>query len=92
MMKKFEHGGNVHTARENGKAWLDFSANVNPQGLSPAVYQAISLAVHEVIHYPDPDAIELKNAISESYNVPVEESVLGNGAAELFYLFLTLTP
>jgi len=88
MMEKFEHGGNVYTARKNGEAWLDFSANVNPQGLSPAVYQAISLAVHEVIHYPDPDAAELKKAISESYNVSEKEIVLGNGAAELFYLFL----
>lgn len=92
-MQKFEHGGNVYAARENGEAWLDFSANVNPLGLSPAVYQSISLGIGEIVHYPDPKAAELKEAIEDCYNVPSYELVLGNGASELFYLFLqTIRP
>ena len=88
MINKFEHGGNIYAARDNGEAWLDFSANVNPLGLSSAVYQSVSLGIKDVVHYPDPKATELKEAIEACYNVPSYELVLGNGASELFYLFL----
>ena len=86
MMNKFEHGGNIYAARDNGEAWLDFSANVNQLGLSSAVYQSVSLGIKDVVHYPDPKATELKEAIEACYNVPSYELVLGNGASELFYL------
>ncbi|SFT83057.1 L-threonine O-3-phosphate decarboxylase [Selenomonas sp. GACV-9] len=87
-MEKFEHGGNIYHANGAGEGWLDFSANINPAGLSPAVRAAIAASVDDVIHYPDPAAAELKAALSKRYNVAEENLVLGNGAAELFYLFL----
>lgn len=86
------HGGNVYRQSPPG-GWLDFSANINPLGLAPAVRQAIASSIGQVVHYPDPEARELKEALASHYHVPREDLVLGNGAAELFYLFFqTLRP
>ncbi len=87
-MEKFEHGGNIYREDVPAGDWLDFSANINPAGLAPSVRAALLAAVDDVINYPDPEARELKAALAERYNVPAEQLVLGNGAAELFYLFL----
>lgn len=84
-MERFEHGGNIYAA---GGQVVDFSANINPLGLAPSVREAIVAGVDEVVHYPDPEARELRAALAERYNVATEEIVLGNGASELFYLFL----
>ena len=91
-IKKFVHGGNVYDNPPEG-GWLDFSANINPLGLAPEVRAAIAANIDGVVHYPDPEAREFKEALSGHYKVPQERLVLGNGAAELFYLFLqTLRP
>lgn len=86
-IEKFVHGGNVYAPSPSG-VWLDFSANINPLGLAPAVRAAIAENIDGVVNYPDPEARELKTALSEHYQVPKGRLVLGNGAAELFYLFL----
>lgn len=91
------HGGNVHQIiREQGATWqsiLDFSANINPLGLSPQITTSITEALDTIIHYPDPEAIALKQAISRCYNVPEETIIPGNGAVELLYLLChTLRP
>ena len=85
--KRFVHGGNVYEPSAHGGAWLDFSANINPLGLSPRVKAAIAEKIDDVVHYPDPEARELKAAIAAHYETPENTLVLGNGAAELFYLF-----
>lgn len=89
-MQKFEHGGNVYDKSPTGRPWLDFSANINPLGLPKSVKQVLQNSIDDVIHYPDPKASELKAAIAEHYGVARENIVLGNGAAELFYLFLQM--
>ena len=92
-MKKFEHGGNVYTADGLKENWLDFSANINPLGMSEAVKSAIVDNIDGLIHYPDPTALELKNAISSKYKINFENIITLNGAAEFFYLFFnTIRP
>ena len=92
-MKKFVHGGNIYEPSPAQGKWLDFSANVNMLGLAPSVRTAIEEGVGQVVHYPDPEARELKQAISQHYHLPMDQIVLGNGAAELFYLFFqTIRP
>ena len=92
-MEQFVHGGNIYETKPVTGEWLDFSANVNMLGLAPAVRAAVAAGIDQVVHYPDPEARELKQAISQHYNLPVEQIVLGNGAAELFYLFFqTIRP
>ncbi len=48
---------------------------------------AIAAHIGGLVHYPDPEARELRAALAEVYETPEDTFVLGNGAAELFYLF-----
>lgn len=93
----FVHGGNVHAwARERGSTLtdlLDYSANINPLGLSDNVRLAIHQAVEQVIHYPDAEATMLKAALRQYYKVETEQITVGNGAVELLYVLVhTLRP
>lgn len=88
MLKRFEHGGNIYAAPPPGKAWLDFSANINPLGLSPAVKEAMTAHIDAVVHYPDPKGTALREALEKAYGVSSNSLLLGNGAAELFYLYM----
>lgn len=86
-LQSFVHGGDVYSAESPLGRWLDFSANINPLGLSESVKKAIMAGIEGLVHYPDPRGKELKQAVSASYHVPEQAVVLGNGAAELFYVY-----
>ena len=86
-MERFVHGGNVYAERPSDGEWLDFSANINPLGIADGVRREIIANVDGLVHYPDPDGREIKQAIAEYYQVPEKNLLLGNGAAELFYLY-----
>lgn len=93
MNDRFTHGGNVYGGGAPLGGWHDFSANINPLGLAPSVRDAILSHVGDIIHYPDTTAKELRAAISSHYGVAADSIVLGNGAAELFYvLFHVMRP
>lgn len=89
-LETFEHGGNIHQyLRQLGAVdtkLIDFSANINPLGLSKQVIKSIEEALPQIVHYPDPEGVALKAAIAEHYQVTVEGITLGNGAVELLYL------
>ena len=89
MKDIFTHGGNIHEIFRQNKidTLLDFSANINPLGLSPLVRTAIEEGISGIVHYPDPDGYALKNSLSAAYDLPMDTIVLGNGAAELLYVF-----
>lgn len=94
-MKK--HGGNVYekakTLGVNKEAILDFSANISPLGIPSGVKQAMIASIDELIHYPDPDCVELKKAIAKAESVREEFVECGNGGADLlFRLALALKP
>ena len=86
-LQSFVHGGDIYSAESPLGHWLDFSANINPLGLSESVKKAIMAGIEGLVHYPDPRGKELKQAVSASYHVPEQAVVLGNGAAELFYVY-----
>lgn len=90
-MKKFEHGGQIYSPEGKAEQFLDFSANINPLGISPKIRTALIENLDGVKNYPDPNAAELKAAISQRYKVPPENLILLNGAAEFFYLYLNVT-
>ncbi|BBB93281.1 MAG TPA: threonine-phosphate decarboxylase CobD [Methylomusa anaerophila] len=91
----FRHGGNVYAlARGKGGVLaelLDYSANINPLGLADSVQDAINQSIHNIIHYPDADAYELKRSISNFYNVEAARITMGNGAVELLYILCHIT-
>lgn len=85
-----EHGGNIFAAaRALGlplSRVLDFSASVNPLGPSPHALRALGRAQRAVVHYPDPDCVELREALAERYGISPERILVGNGSSELIHL------
>ena len=65
---------------------MDFSANINPLGLSAGVKTAILKHIDAIIHYPDTQASDFKQAVSEYYQVKTQYITPGNGAVELMYI------
>lgn len=88
MIKRFEHGGNIYQPAPDGGPWLDFSANINPLGLPESIRQALAAHLDAVVHYPDPAGTALRQTLEGAYGVPGGTILLGNGAAELFYLYM----
>ena len=88
------HGGNVHKASRvlhtSLDQILDFSANINPLGMSTKGMDAVNEALRDVIHYPDPDMTHLFYITSELWDMPKECIAFGNGAAELIYAICRL--
>ena len=83
----FSHGGNVYDGEGILQNWIDVSANINPLGLSGRVKEAIITAVDMLVHYPDPEARALKNALAHHYEILKERLICTNGAAELMYIY-----
>jgi threonine-phosphate decarboxylase len=63
---------------------LDFSANVNPSGPSPAVREA--LASVPLDRYPDRECLELRAALADSLGTSPACILPGNGASEMIWL------
>lgn len=86
-MKQFEHGGNLKELQEkNSEPILDFSANINPYGLSKKVKSAIEANIDGIVHYPEPDSRELIHKLAVAYNIDEDKIIVGNGAVELLYI------
>lgn len=86
---RYEHGGQVaKAAAELGVSRgriVDFSANLNPLGPPPKVIDALSAAVLDVSHYPEPESGTLKRELEVYHALPPGTVVVGNGASELIY-------
>ncbi len=90
-----QHGGNLKAIykKYGRRDYLDFSANINPLGLAPAVEQALHESIKEVIHYPEPDAATFNQAVAGYLGMDPQYFISGNGAAELIYLLVrTINP
>lgn len=87
-MKK--HGGNVYAFADkhhiNVADILDFSANINPLGLSESIKADMLMKNRIVGHYPDPDYVQLKTAIANFESVSCEQVIVGNGAIESLFI------
>jgi threonine-phosphate decarboxylase len=86
------HGGNVfRAAREWGCEWhqiLDFSASINPLGVSDAVRQALASSIGRIAHYPEAGSPALRQAVSLAWGLEAEQMMAGNGATELLYFLV----
>lgn len=87
---RHDHGGNLRTLSESAGVpagqILDFSANINPLGLSSKVEAAIREAIPSVVHYPDPEATALRRALALYHDLSPDLVLPGNGSTELIYL------
>lgn len=92
------HGGNIYKYKRNNRCggngeFLDYSANINPLGVPESLKQMIISRLDEIVYYPDPDCMELKENISKYLGVDTNRIFTANGAAEvIFILFDVLRP
>lgn len=81
------HGGDIYNVskelNKDYKEVYDFSANINPLGLSKEVKVSIIENVDKLIHYPNRYAHGLKELIAKKYDISKDAIVVGNGAEEL---------
>ena len=63
---------------------LDFSASVSPLGPPPGLWEALQRV--DLTAYPDPECLELKEALAELHGVDTEHILVGNGSTELIHL------
>ncbi|GGE33435.1 threonine-phosphate decarboxylase CobD [Streptococcus himalayensis] len=86
---RVEHGGNAATLAEKMgyqlEDCIDFSANINPFGLSDSLKEALIGAMEQLVHYPDIDYRKARSALAHHHNCDLEQIALSNGAVELFY-------
>jgi len=87
-----KHGGNINEASEKYNipedSILDFSANINPFGPPPQVYEAIKNNIKKITQYPDSRNLELKKSLANHLNITKNNLMMGNGASELIFLIV----
>lgn len=85
-----EHGGNIYRVSEEtgipAAELMDFSASINPLGISDRVKEVVRSELDTLVHYPDTDASELKQKLSQYHNIDPASIICGNGSTELIYL------
>jgi threonine-phosphate decarboxylase len=96
MSRSYDHGGNVFTAaRALGVApdqVIDFSASINPLGMSSRVRSALIDSLDSLIHYPDTSHKDLKQALGEFHDLSPDHFTIANGSTELIYNLPALLP
>ena len=96
MSRSYDHGGNIFTiARTLGVTpdqIHDFSASINPLGMSPLVRRALSSSIDSLVHYPDTSHFELKQALAAFHNLSPAHFTIANGSTELIYNLPALLP
>lgn len=84
------HGGNIwKIAKGSGlkpEEVIDFSASINPFGLSPKAEAAIKNAISFLGSYPEPGAEAMRTELALFHNLPEENILVGNGSTEFIYL------
>lgn len=77
-MERFEHGGDIYTH----EGVLDYSANLNPQGIPASALAAVRNAIDHFDVYPDPACRELISAIARFEGVSENHAVPTAGATD----------
>lgn len=96
MSYTYDHGGNAFsTARQLGVTpdeIIDFSASINPLGLSALVRKSIICALDSLAHYPDSSHHDLRLALAKHHHLPPANFALANGSTELIYNLPAMLP
>jgi len=75
-------------ARSDGRPTYKLSSNENPYPPLPGVLAAATEAVAQMNRYPDMGAVDLLEALSARFGVPVSDLAVGTGSVALLYHLL----
>lgn len=96
MSHSYDHGGNIFSvARTLGVASdqiIDFSASINPLGMSSMVRKALICSLDSLTHYPDTSHVELKQALAKHHALSTAHFTIANGSTELIYNLPAMLP
>lgn len=96
MSHHHDHGGTIFaTARQRGVTPAeisDFSASINPLGISPRVREALIRSIDDLVHYPDSSQRELRQALALHHGLSPDNFAVANGSTELIYNLPLLLP
>lgn len=96
MSHSYDHGGNIFTvARTLGVApeqIIDFSASINPLGMSSVVHKTLICSLDSLAHYPDTSHKELKQALAKYHGLLPANFTIANGSTELIYNLPAMLP
>jgi len=96
VSSSYDHGGTIFTvARALGvppAELIDFSASINPLGMSPLVRTALIHSLDTLVHYPDAGHAGLKEALAVYHGLPVHNFTIANGSTELIYNLPAILP
>ncbi|KUO75819.1 MAG: threonine-phosphate decarboxylase [Desulfosporosinus sp. BRH_c37] len=81
------HGGNLRRAQElyGRDSFIDLSANINPFGPPPRVWESLQQGMEDIVNYPDPESQALRKKLSDHLGIPTESIMIGNGAGDLIF-------
>ncbi|AET68336.1 PLP-dependent enzyme, histidinol-phosphate/aromatic aminotransferase or cobyric acid decarboxylase [Desulfosporosinus orientis DSM 765] len=84
------HGGNLRRAKElyGLETFIDLSANINPFGPPARVWDSLEKGMPDIVHYPDPESINLRKTLAGSLSLALENIMVGNGAGELIFTIM----
>ena len=89
---KFSHGGDIWQVAEKYEILpddvIDFSANINPWGVSLEVVKAVKKRLDVIFRYPDPECRRLTGILSQMLRLNQKNILIGNGATEIIYLVM----
>ncbi|MBF0593048.1 MAG: threonine-phosphate decarboxylase [Nitrospirae bacterium] len=89
-MTSMQHGGDIYELasglRLAERKIVDFSASINPLGISKKVKAEIRTHLKYLPNYPDPQCRRLRRHLSIALGVDVGNIICGNGSTELIYL------
>jgi threonine-phosphate decarboxylase len=84
------HGGNIFGAARRlhapVSAIMDFSASINPLGLSRRACRRLEAELDLVCYYPDTSQHELRTLVASREDVHPDTILFGNGATQLLHL------
>lgn len=96
MSTSYDHGGNIFTVARTLRVApdqiLDFSASINPLGMSPKVHKALISSLDSLGHYPDTSHRELRQALAKFHLLSPASFTIANGSTELIYNLPALLP
>lgn len=65
---------------------IKLASNENPLGPSPLAQKAAASILSQMHYYPDSNCFDLKQKLSQRFNLPMDSILIGNGSDELLKL------